>query len=123
MQEACRATWAGYAIAYRERYGATPVRNAKVNGQVRDLVKRLGRAEAPQVAGWFVRHVNETAVVKACHDVGSLLFRAEAYRTQWVTNRQITETGARQLDQTQTNANAADEAKALLRQRRAEHAG
>lgn len=122
LQAACRATWTAYSLAYRDRHGAVPVRNAKVNANVRQLVKRLGIAEAPQVAQWFLR-VNERMVVQGMHDLGLLLARCEAYRTQWATNRQITETSARQTDQTQSHVSTADEAKALLRQGRARHAG
>lgn len=122
LQAACRATWTAYAIAYRARHGATPVRNAKVNANVKQIVQRLGHTEAPLVAGWFLR-VNERLVVQGMHDLGLLLTRCEAYRTQWATNRQVTETSARQTDQTQSNASAADEAKAILRQGRAANAG
>lgn len=122
LQAACRATWSAYAVAYRDRHGTLPVRNAKVNANVKQLVKRLGAAEAPLVAQWFLR-VNERMVVQGMHDLGLLLARCEAYRTQWVTNRQVTETSARQTDQTQSNLSAADEAKALLRQGRARNAG
>ncbi len=122
LQAACRATWTAYAIAYRARHGATPVRNAKVNANVKQIVQRLGHAEAPLVAGWFLR-VNERLVVQGMHDLGLLLARCEAYRTQWATNRQVTETSARQTDQTQSNVSAADEAKAILRQGRAANAG
>jgi len=114
MQEACKATWIAYRTAYRQRHGVDPVRNVKVNTNVRDLVKRLGREEAPQVAGWFLS-VNENYAVKRMHDFGVLLAGAEAYRTQWATGRQVTATSAHQQDQTQANANAADDAKALLR--------
>lgn len=117
LQAACRATWAAYASAYRERHGVAPVRNAKVNANVKQLVQRLGHAEAPAVAGWFLT-VNERYVVQNMHDLGSLLAKCEAYRTQWVTGRQMTATSAHQQDQTQSNANAADEAKAKLRQLR-----
>ena len=122
LQAACRATWTAYAIAYRARHGATPVRNAKVNANVKQIVQRLGHAEAPLVAAWFLR-VNERLVVHGMHDLGLLLARCEAYRTQWATNRQVTETSARQTDQTQSNVSAADEAKAILRQGRAANAG
>lgn len=122
LQAACRETWTAYSVAYRDRHGVLPVRNAKVNTNVRHLVKRLGAAEAPLVAQWFLR-VNERMVVQGMHDLGLLLARCEAYRTQWMTNRQVTETSARQADQTQSNLSAADEAKALLRQGRARHAG
>ena len=122
LQAACRATWAAYAKAYALRHGATPVRNAKVNANVKQLVQRLGHSEAPLVAAWFLS-VNERFVVQGMHDLGQLLQHCEAYRTQWVTGRQVTETSARQADQTQSNRSAADEAKALLAQGRASHAG
>lgn len=122
MQEACKQTWAAYRTAYRLRHGVDPVRNAKVNTNVRDLVKRLGRDEAPQVAGWFLS-VNEQYAVKRMHDLGVLLAGAEAYRTQWATGRQVTTTSAQHTDQTQSNLSTADEAKALLRKGRAGNAG
>jgi hypothetical protein len=121
VQAACRATWTAYARAYGERHGVSPVRNAKVNGNVRQLVKRLGHAEAPLVAAWFLR-VNERYVVQGMHDLGLLLARCEAYRTQWATGRQMTQTSAQQQDQTQSNASAADEAIGMLRARRAGNA-
>ncbi|WP_445979043.1 helix-turn-helix domain-containing protein [Stenotrophomonas muris] len=121
LQAACRATWAAYATAYRTRHGVAPVRNAKVNSNVRQIVQRLGHTEAPLVAAWFLT-VNERYVVQNMHDLGALLGKCEAYRTQWATGRQVTEEAARQTDKTQTNLGAADAAKALLAQRRAAHA-
>lgn len=50
LQAACRATWAAYATAYRTRHGVAPVRNAKVNSNVRQIVQRLGHSEAPLVS-------------------------------------------------------------------------
>ncbi|MBN5091709.1 helix-turn-helix domain-containing protein [Stenotrophomonas maltophilia] len=114
LQAACRATWTAYAAAYRDRHGVAPVRNAKVNANVRQIVQRLGHSEAPLVAAWFLT-VNERYVVQNMHDLGSLLSKCEAYRTQWVTGRQMTATSAQQQDQTQANASAADDVKALLR--------
>jgi len=114
LQAACRATWTAYAGAYRERHGVAPVRNAKVNANVRQIVQRLGHSEAPLVAAWFLT-VNERYVVQNMHDLGSLLAKCEAYRTQWATGRQMTQASAQQQDQTQANASAADDAKALLR--------
>ncbi|HEL4191537.1 TPA: helix-turn-helix domain-containing protein [Stenotrophomonas maltophilia] len=114
LQAACRATWAAYASAYRTRHGVAPVRNAKVNSNVRQIVQRLGHSEAPLVAAWFLT-VNERYVVQNMHDLGALLTKCEAYRTQWATGRQMTQASAAQQDQTQSNANAAEEAKELLR--------
>ncbi|MBH9359340.1 helix-turn-helix domain-containing protein [Pseudomonas aeruginosa] len=114
-QQACRAIWSAYAAAYQHRYGTHPVRNSKVNGQVRDLLKRLGAEEAPAVAAYFVG-INAAYLIRNCHDLGSLLARAESYRTQWATDRQMNGATARQLERTQANLNAAKEAAESIRE-------
>lgn len=111
-QDACRGIWMAYASAYQARYGASPVRNAKVNRQIVDLWKRLG-AEAAAVAEFFVG-INDGYLIRNCHELGSLLAKAEGYRTQWVTGRQMNATTARQIEQTQANINAAQEAARLI---------
>ena len=121
LQHACRATWHAYGVAYRARYNVEPVRNAKINKNVRDLVNRLGYAEAPAVAAWYLT-VNERRVVEQLHDLGWLLAKAEAYRTQWATGRAMTSTEASQVDRTQSNATAADQAIAILRKGEAANA-
>lgn len=118
LQAACRDTWAAYAEAHSVRYGAAPVRNAKVNSSVKAFVQRLGYDESPAVAAFFVSRVNEAMVVRATHDFGLLLNRCESYRTQWATGTAMTQTRARQADQTEANYSAADEAIALMRARR-----
>ena len=115
-QEACRSIWSAYSVAYESRYGIQPVRNAKVNTQVNDLLKRLG-AEAAAVAAYYVL-INDAYLIRNCHDFGSLLTKAEAYRTQWATNRQVNGTTARQLEQTQANINAAQQAAENIRGRK-----
>lgn len=97
--------WQAYAAAYELRYGVEPVRNAKVNGQLAQLVQRLGAVEAPPVAAHYVRH-NKTFYVAKKHPVDLLLADAEGLRTEWATNRTVTDTEARQADRTQTNKNA-----------------
>lgn len=114
-QQACRAIWSAYAAAYQHRYGIAPVRNARVNGQVRDLLKRLGADESPAVAAYFVG-INDAYLIRNCHDLGSLLAKAESYRTQWATDRQMNGTTARQLERTQANLNAAKEAAESIRE-------
>jgi hypothetical protein len=96
--------WAAYSNAYREKYDAAPVRNAKVNGQLAQLVARLGAEEAPAVAAYFVGHKN-ALYVRAMHPTDLLLRDAEKLRTEWATGRQVTQTQATQADRTQTNLN------------------
>jgi hypothetical protein len=107
-QEACRGIWSAYADAYQHRYAATPVRNAKINRQVVDLWKRLG-AEAAEVAAFYVS-INDSYLIRNCHDLGSLLAKAETYRTQWATGRQMNATIAHQIERKQANLNAGQEA-------------
>lgn len=113
-QEACRSIWNAYAEAYFERYQTEPVRNAKVNAQVIELYKRLGAEEARAVAAYYVT-INDAYLIRCCHDLGSLLAKAESYRTQWATGRQMNGRTARQIEDTQSNLNAAEQAKAMIR--------
>lgn len=98
-------TWAEYSHAYVARYKAQPVRNAKINGQLAQLVARLGADEAPQVAAFYVSH-NGAFYVRCMHAVDALLRDAEKLRTEWATRRQVTHTAANQADRTQTNLEA-----------------
>lgn len=93
--------WDGYSSAYKNRYGTQPVRNAKVNGQLAQLVGRLG-SESGDVARFYVAHQGQM-YVRAMHPVDLLLRDAEKLRTEWATNRTMTETRARQADKTQAN--------------------
>lgn len=117
--------WERFDAAYQAKYNITLPRNAKTNSQVKQLIQRLGK-EAPAVAVFYVTQVNEQRVVMASHTLDFLLLNAEGYRTQWASGRSMTNTRARQVDQSQANYNAADEAKAILRAQRArggQHAG
>lgn len=97
-------TWQAYSDAYEMRYGAKPVRNATVNSQLTNFIKRIGLEESPYVAAFYVNHNNQFYVQKM-HTVGLLLADAEKLRTEWATNRQVTSTQARQVDKTQTRGN------------------
>ncbi len=100
-----KQTWAAYATAYEARYQVAPVRNAKVNGQISQVVARLGAEESAAVARFFVGHSN-LLYFRAMHPVDLLLRDAEKLRTEWVTGRKVTHTEALQFDKTQANANA-----------------
>ncbi len=120
LQAACRQTWAAYSEAYQRRYNTKPVRNQSVNSKVKQFVLRIGHEESPMVAAFYVDRVSDSFVVRKMHDVGLLLSGAEGYRTQWISGAAITSTRAKQVDQSQANYDAAEEAMAILRQRRAE---
>lgn len=106
--------WANYAMAYRKRYSTWPVWNAKVAGQVGQLIDRLGADVAHHVAAYYLT-INDARLINGCHGLGDLLAKAESYHTQWTTNRQMNSTTARQLEQTQANVNAAQQAAENIR--------
>ena len=107
-----RQVWAAYSQAYQQRYQAEPVRNAKINKQIANLVKNLG-ADAVAVAAWFVNH-NSAYYIQRGHSIGNLLADCEKLRTEWATGRAMTTKTAYQLDNTQTNLNSFTAFQALV---------
>lgn len=76
--------WRAYKAAYRERYGVDPVHNAKVMGQLSQLLARLGAEEAPQVATFYVGR-DTPYYRQTMHSVDAMLRDAEKLRTEWLT--------------------------------------
>lgn len=93
-------TWNAYVIAYRNRYGVEPTRNAKVSGMLSKFIDRVPLDEAPQIAAFFV-HSNRSFYSQGKHPIDLLLRDAEAMRTEWLTQNQGTDTAAKQADRTQ----------------------
>lgn len=117
-QQGCKDAWAAYSQAYQNRYAVAPVRNAAVNAKVKQLVKRLGRDEAPGVCRFYVESVNDAFVVKKMHDMGLLLQGCEGYRTQWITGKAVTGESAKRVEKSQDQGDQMDEIRALIKQHR-----
>lgn len=98
-------TWEAYRRAYVNRYGQEPVRNSTVNGQLANVVRRLGAGEAPAVAAFFIGH-QRGDYVKAMHPTSLLARDCESLRTAWAAGRMVSETEARQADRTMATGNA-----------------
>lgn len=113
--QACKTfkVWANYAMAYRKRYSAWPVWNAKIGKQMALLVDRLGADVAHHVAAHFLK-ANDAAVLRKCHSVNELLVNAESYHTQWVTGQRVNGTTARQMERTEANLSAAEQAAQMV---------
>lgn len=107
LQIACRKTWAAYSEAYADRYGAAPVRAAKQNAQVKQIVQALGAEDAPSVAAWFVQHPAQWYVTKG-HDIGLLLADIVKLRTEWATGRIVQSPSAKQTESERRAAWLAD---------------
>ncbi len=113
LQEQCRLVWRAYSGAYFERYKTEPTRNAKVNALVKQLVQRLGHEEAPFVASNFVKSNNSYYVGRG-HTLDCLVKDAEKLRMEWATGANMTQTRAQQIDKTQSNYSAVQEAMKIL---------
>lgn len=105
--------WANYAMAYRKRYLAWPVWNAKTGKQMALLVDRLGAEVAHHVAAHFLK-TSDAAVLRKCHSLNELLANAESYHTQWVTGQSVNGTTARQMERTEANHSAAERAAQMV---------
>ena len=69
------------------RYGAAPLRNVQASSKLKQFVLRIGHQDSPDVARFFVERISDPFVLRSYHGVGLLLQNAEAYHTQWVTNK------------------------------------
>jgi len=95
-----RAAWDAYREAYRQRYkGAEPAPNGEDNTHMAAFVKKVPAEEAPHIAAFYVRHNKGWYVTKG-HAVKYLREDAVWLRTQWINGRRVTDTEARQVDQT-----------------------
>lgn len=81
-------TWEAYTQAFQKLYRTPPVRNATVNAQMLQFVKRVGADEAPAVAAFYVGHKARWYVEKG-HAVAQLLADAEKLRTEWASGRTV----------------------------------
>ena len=101
--------WANYAMAYRKRYQCWPVWNAAAGGMLGKLVDLLGADVAHSVAAYYLT-INDARLINDYHSLKTLIAKAGAYHTQWMTGRQMNSRTARQIEDTQANMNAAQEA-------------
>ncbi|ORF28277.1 helix-turn-helix domain-containing protein [Snodgrassella alvi] len=108
------ACWEVYVEAYKNRYGCEPLPNAKTWGQVAIFVRYVGKDIALALAKYFLSH-NDSWFVKRRHDFGCLLNSYQQVLTDMQRGEQMTQTKARQADQTQSNYESANSAMAILK--------
>ena len=112
--DSTRPVWAAYAEAYQARYGAEPVRNAKVNKCIKNFCTLVPMNEAPAIAAAYVWSNNQYYVSRG-HKVETMVADAEKLCTEWRTGRAVTATQARQADELQSNVNVMNEVKEFFK--------
>lgn len=83
-----RKVWNAYLNSYLERYKVEPIRNAKVNSIISQLVKRVGTDEAILLVQFYLSH-NKHFYISKMHDLSACLVDAEALVTQRLRGRPI----------------------------------
>jgi hypothetical protein len=73
--------WDCYSKEFEAKYGNLPIRNAKVNGQLSQLVQRIPRQEISNLISFYFKHEN-SYYIKSMHGVGPLLQDAESLFNQ-----------------------------------------
>lgn len=81
-QRARHAFWLRYVKAYRDRYKVSPVRNGKTNTEVAKIVSRIGAADAPALAAFYVKH-HDLEYIRHNHNLRLAVRDAESLYAQW----------------------------------------
>lgn len=113
-----RSTWESYYGAFKQRYGTDPIRDAKANSNITQLVKRLGQ-ESPQVIAFYVAQ-HTPFYVQKCHPLSLAVADAQALRTMWATNK--TMASRKQTEAQEIDAKNRETIANYLKRKRAEEA-
>lgn len=77
---ASQSAWQSYRDAFIRRWQTEPIRNAMVNGQLSNLIARVGRESAPDLLAFYVQS-NEAYYVRQRHSIGIALKDCEKLMT------------------------------------------
>lgn len=111
-QAACKAVWNNYCVGYITRYGSKPIRDAKVNTQVKRIVETLGKADAPEVMAYYMKDA-DSFYIKMYHSIDVFQKNMTKLHTQWKTGKKVEVTtglkqGARATEGMHSNLNQVD---------------
>lgn len=92
-------TWRAYCEAYQLRYNVEPLRNAKVNAQLKQFCERVGYEEGPELMRFYLG-INDFWYVKQMHTVGIALADAEKIVAAYRRGSVVTKREAEYIDKT-----------------------
>jgi hypothetical protein len=101
--------WQAYSEAFRGKFGVDPIRNARVMGQMKHFIDRVGQADAPNILRFYLQQ-HDRWTVQNGHTVGVALQQAEKLAAGYRGAKMITEGEAREIDKRQTSSNNVDRA-------------
>lgn len=101
--KASGTVWSSYLLEFKKRYGVEPKRNATVNSQISNLIKRLGEEHAVEVVRFFVNH-NDRWYVRQGHSIGLCLKDCEKLFMEWSSGKKVTSVTAASIESMDHNA-------------------
>lgn len=104
----CASVWESFREPYFAKYGVEPERNAKINGQLSQLSRRVAESEVQSLCNYYLS-LNDAKYTRSYHSVGMLLQDCEILLTRMKSGVVITESKARELERRQESADASRE--------------
>jgi hypothetical protein len=101
--EASVTVWSSYSSSFKARYKVEPKRNATVNSQITNLIKRLGEEHAIEVVKFYVSH-NDRWYVRQGHSIGICLKDCEKLFMEWSSGKKVTSVTAAATESMDHNA-------------------
>lgn len=89
--------WDAYSMAYRNRYGMDPLRNAKVNGQCSQIANQVGADTGRELAAYYLTR-NDVMYVKSSHTLGLCLLDLQKLNTERYNGNVVTFTDAKRME-------------------------
>lgn len=94
--------WEAYSIAYKQRMGVEPIRNAKQNAMCSQLIQRLGLENAIKVAVFYLSHP-DAFYMRNKYALGLLLKDCEGIFTEFQRGDYVTAENAKRVSVSQQN--------------------
>jgi hypothetical protein len=107
--------WDAYQCAYIDRYGidTAPLRNARVNAQIKQLIGYVGMPEAELLCSFYVT-MSDSFYTHQRHPLGLLISQYQKIRTDMKLGRSVSKKEAAKSEELSSNI---DEASAYLREK------
>ena len=75
-------SWVSYRVCFWERYEVLPARNATMNAQMVNFIKRVDPKDAPHIIKYFFS-CDDVYYIRTKHSIGTLLANAEKLKAEW----------------------------------------
>lgn len=82
--------WAEYELAYQQRWNVTPLRAAKVNRHVLEIVAQVGPERAKELVRYYVGR-NDSLYLNAKHPISLLLVHLQKLHTEFLNGASMTQ--------------------------------